>query len=65
MFRKHFKGLVSRWNKKTGFNGCVYDFSVDYDAIISHDDYIRSVFQEDKKLYLQVFLDDALYELSM
>ena len=25
---------------------------------------IRSVFEEDGKLYLQVFLDDVLYELS-
>ena len=25
---------------------------------------IRSVFKEDGKLYLQVFLDDTLYELS-
>ena len=25
----------------------------------------RSVFEEDVKLYLQVFLDDALYELSI
>ena len=25
---------------------------------------IRSVFKEDDKLYLQVFLDDTLYELS-
>ena len=23
--------------KKTGFNGCVYDFSVDYDAIAVDD----------------------------
>ena len=26
---------------------------------------IRSVFEEDGQLYLQVFLDDALYELSI
>ena len=26
---------------------------------------IRSVFEEDGKLYLQVFLDDALYELNV
>ena len=26
---------------------------------------IRSVFEEDGKLYLQVFLDDTLYELSI
>ena len=26
---------------------------------------IRSVFEEDGKLYLQIFLDDALYELSI
>ena len=26
---------------------------------------IRSVFKEDDKLYLQVFLDDALYELNI
>ena len=27
------------------------------------DDYIRHVFEEDGKLYPQVFLDDTLYEL--
>ena len=33
MIRKHFKRLVNRlYEKKTGFNGYVYDFSVDYDA---------------------------------
>ena len=33
MLRKHFKKLANRWyKKKTGFNGNVYDFSVDYDA---------------------------------
>ena len=26
---------------------------------------IRSVFEEDGKLYLQVFLDDTLYELNI
>ena len=26
---------------------------------------IRSVFEEDGKLYLQVFLDDALFELNI
>ena len=26
---------------------------------------IRSVFEEDGKLYSQIFLDDALYELSI
>ena len=26
---------------------------------------IRSVFEEDGKLYAQVFLDDTLYELSV
>ena len=26
---------------------------------------IRSVFEEDGKLYLQIFLDDTLYELSI
>ena len=26
---------------------------------------IRSVFKEDGKIYLQVFLDDTLYELSI
>ena len=26
---------------------------------------IRSIFEEDGKLYLQVFLDDTLYELSI
>ena len=33
MSRKHFKRLIVDNMKKTGFNGCVYDFSVDYDAV--------------------------------
>ena len=34
MFRKHFKGLVSRqYEKETGLKGYVYDFSVDYNTI--------------------------------
>ena len=33
MFRKYFKRLISNNMKKTGFNGYVYDFSVNYDAI--------------------------------
>ena len=32
MFRKCFKRLVSRWYEKTGFNGYIYDFSVDYNV---------------------------------
>ena len=32
MSRKHFKTLVNNNMKKTGFNGYVYDFSIDYDA---------------------------------
>ena len=35
---KHFKRLVSRkFEKKTGFHGYAYDFSVDYDAIAVDD----------------------------
>ena len=30
MFRKNFKRLVSRWCEKTGLNGYIHDFSVDY-----------------------------------
>ena len=38
MFRKHFKGLVSRWyEKKPGLIVYVYDVSVDYDAIAVSD----------------------------
>ena len=37
MSRKHFKRLVRRYMKKTGFNGYVYDFSVDYVAIAVDD----------------------------
>ena len=38
MSRKHFKRLFSRkCEKKTGLNGYVYDFSVDYDAIVVDD----------------------------
>ena len=34
MFRKHFKRLFcKKYKKKTGLNGYVYDFSVDYNAI--------------------------------
>ena len=34
MSRKHFKRLlVDNMKKKTGLNGYVYDFSVDYDFI--------------------------------
>ena len=32
MPRKHLKRLVNRWYEKKGFNGYVYDFSVDYNA---------------------------------
>ena len=32
MFRKYFKRLSVDNMKITGFNGYVYDFSVDYDA---------------------------------
>ena len=30
-----------------------------------HDKILRSVFEEDGKLYPQVFLDDTLYELNV
>ena len=30
MFRKHFKRLAGKYETKTGLNGYVYDFSVDY-----------------------------------
>ena len=33
MSRKHFKRVFCSNVKKTGLNGCVYDFSVDYDGI--------------------------------
>ena len=36
MSRKHFKRLLDNM-KKTGGNGYVYDFSVDYDAIAVDD----------------------------
>ena len=37
MSRKYFKRLVSRKYEKTGLNGYVYDFSVDYDVIAVDD----------------------------
>ena len=37
MFRKHCKGLVIDNVKKAGLKGCVYDFSVDYNAIAVSD----------------------------
>ena len=36
MLKKHFKRQRLIW-KKTGFNGYVYDFNVDYDAIAVDD----------------------------
>ena len=36
MSRKHFKRLINNM-KKTGFNGYVYDFSVDHDTIAVDD----------------------------
>ena len=42
MFRKYFKRLVNRsCEKKTGFNGYVCDFSVDYDS--TDVDYIKDI----------------------
>ena len=41
MFRKHFQRLVHRYYEKTGFNGYVYDFSVDYDA--TDVDYVKDI----------------------
>ena len=32
VFRKYFRKFFSQQNEKTGLNGCVYDFSVDYRA---------------------------------
>ena len=38
MFRKYFKRLYSReYEKKTGLNGYIYDFSVDYNPITVDD----------------------------
>ena len=37
MFRKYLKRLVRRQYEKTGFNGYVYDFSIDYGAIAVDD----------------------------
>ena len=37
MSRKHFQIFLSRYYKKAGLNGYVYDFSVDYDAIAVDD----------------------------
>ena len=37
MSRKYFKRLLNRYLKKTGFSGYVYDFSVDYKAIVIDD----------------------------
>ena len=38
MLRKHFKRLVARqYKKKTGFNGYIYNFSTDYNAITVSD----------------------------
>ena len=37
MSRKHFKSRFADNMKKTGVNGYVYDFSVDYDAIVVDD----------------------------
>ena len=37
MSRKHAKEFSVDNMKKTGLNGYVYDFSVDYDAIVADD----------------------------
>ena len=37
MFRKHFKDWSLDNMKKTNLKGCVYNFSVDYDAIAVSD----------------------------
>ena len=37
MSREHFKRQSIDNMKKTGLKGCVYDFSVDYDAIVVSD----------------------------
>ena len=37
MLKKHLKDWSPGNMKKTGFNGYVYDFSVDYDATDFHD----------------------------
>ena len=37
MSRKHFKRLVIDSMKKKGFNGYIYNFSVDYDATVVDD----------------------------
>ena len=37
MFTKHFKRQQSKYEKKPGLNGYVYDFCVDYDAIAVDD----------------------------
>ena len=37
MSRKHFKDFSVDNMKKTGLNGYIYDFSVDYDAILVDD----------------------------
>ena len=37
MLRKHIERLVIGNMKKTGLQGCIYDFSVDYDAITISD----------------------------
>ena len=68
-------------NKIEAIKSGVYDYEKDYMKIKfnSDDDLplskplkfhlmtitIRSVFEEDGKLYLQVFLDDTLYELNI
>ena len=37
MFRKYLGDFSANNMKKSGFNGCVYDFSVDYRAFYSSD----------------------------
>ena len=33
MLRKYFKWFFSKQDEKTGFNGYIYDFRVDYNSI--------------------------------
>ena len=56
MLRKHFKRLVARqYKKKTGFNGYIYNFSTDYNAITVSDIIeIHKYLMKKKKKYKNV-----------
>ena len=65
-----FNGIRNKIKKISGEDYMKIKFNLDDDLTLNkqlkfHNTTIRSVFEEDGKLYPQVFLDDTLYELNI